>query len=121
MPAHPEGMVAKENRRAILAVLDHQRPWPFVEDPAGSAQQVVLAGKLPRLAIVDDHHIHAADGLRKLLRRGFDPKRMRIQSHQPRRFAHFFVNLGLQPGMDVAQKDVLRIQVAGRNLWLEFF
>src|SRR5437763_6832595 len=49
MPAHPEGMVAKEDCRAILAVLYHQRPWPFVEDPAGSAQQVVLAGNLPRL------------------------------------------------------------------------
>src|SRR5438067_11710502 len=45
MSAHTERMISKENSCPILSVLDHPRPRPFVEDPARSPQQVVLAGK----------------------------------------------------------------------------
>ena len=56
--------------------------------------------------------------LRQLLRRGLDPKRVRIQTDKFR-VPHLAPHFTLQLRVDVAQKNVFRIAVAGGNFRLK--
>src|SRR5713101_10200711 len=119
MAAKTECPLLKKDGRAIFAVLDHQRFGAESKNFVGRAQQIVVFGKLAGLTIINDHDVNIADGMCQLLRRGFNPERMRIQAHKFRA-AYLIAHLALQLRINITQKDVFRIAVAGGNLGLKF-
>src|SRR5579859_2029397 len=101
MSAKTECSLLKKDSRAIFAMLDDQGLRPERENLVRRTQQVVVFSKLAGFAIVDDHDVNIADGLRKLLWRGINPKWMCIQTHEFRA-VHLLPHFALQPGINVA-------------------
>ena len=69
-----EERIRGEHQDSVLAPLDDQPLAPQADDPAGSLDQVGLAGELTRLPLINDHHIHLPEHLLERLRLGADPE-----------------------------------------------
>ena len=113
-----EDLVAREEERPVLAPLDDHRARAEGEDPAGRLDDVVLLGELARLGVVHEQEIHPLQRPEQALALRRDPEVHGVARDEPRS-ADLVEHGPLQIGVDVAEKDVLRVAIMGGQLRVE--
>src|SRR5688572_9926363 len=62
-----EREIAREQNRAMLALLDHHHRWTAFLNPACGAQQVVITGQLSGLAVIDHQQIDTLEQTQQIV------------------------------------------------------
>ena len=108
MTPNPKRAFAKENRRAIFAMLDHQRLRTHGQHFLRRARQVLFLRQHFGFGVVDQQHIHQLQCLRQFLARALDPVIHGVASGQPHA-VHLPPHVGLQRRLNVRQKQETRV------------
>ena len=105
-----------EERRAVLALLDHDHARAPLADAPGGAAQVRLAGQLANLGVVEQHRVDQLDRLdeRVARRSRSSSSSSRARRRRPRAL---LAHLPLQVGLDVGQEERLRGARASPRAW----
>src|SRR5205823_5664301 len=118
--ADAECAFAKENRGAILPVLDHQCLWSHGEHLARGPRQAAVIRQYFGLGVIDQQNVDDLECLQQFAAGTIDPEIHGVAAGEAH-LIHFQSYGALQTWIDIAQKKKFRIRVLLRNMRLELF
>ena len=104
---HDERLLAAEEHRAVLPLLDDDELRPELEDLLAGADEVDLVGEHPRLAVVEDQAVDLAEQGVQLVALGLDPEVHRVGDDELR-LLRLRQDLALGRGVAVGEEDERR-------------
>ena len=114
MMAHAERAFAKENRCAILAVLEHQRLRSHIEHLVRCSQKVRFTSQHLGFSVIDEQNIHQLQSFGQFLWRALDPIIHRVAAGQAHT-VHLSPDIRLQIWLNVGKKQKVSIFIFGGN------
>src|SRR5580704_5977236 len=118
MMTDAERSLAKENGRAVFAVLDDQRLWAHREHLVRRAGQVGFASQHFRFGIVDEKNIDELQRFTQFGERAFDPVIHGVAAGQAYA-AHLAPHIGLQGRLNVGKEKKFGVFVLFWNARLK--
>src|ERR1022692_3053704 len=102
---HHEVLAAAEQDGAVFAALDDERVRTHFHDYGRGTPQIVFAGKLASLAIVDQQEVPLLQGLQQARAEIVDPVIHGVAAGELN-VAHLAAHAALQIGLDIAQEEI---------------
>jgi hypothetical protein len=118
MMSDAERSLAKENGRAVFAVLDDQRLRTHGQHLVRRPRQISFAGEHLRFGIVDQQDVYEFQGFLEFFERAFDPVIHGVASGQAHT-VHLAPHVCLQGRLNIRQKKELGVVILFRNARLE--
>jgi len=115
---HPERVVGRDERGAVLAELDDHRRRAVLHDLARAGDDLALTGEELDLGVVENHAVDLGDRVDERLAGDVDPQVHRVQG-DPRRRLALPTDVELQDREDVGEKQDVALPRGPRQLRIE--